>query len=159
MLPWIQYGLDVVFFPVRAVPLPWVPLLACLGIAVASPSRQLAQVRVGYLGFGFFALLVALFQIHLHVDGGETFMAWPMFLIQFVALGTLGALMSVLVRSSAGLWALVAATVALAICQGLAFAGVLGHSMNWIARAYVVLVLAISAYRNRDWRSDGARRW
>jgi hypothetical protein len=153
MLSHIQYGLDLFFFPVLPVPIPWVPLLVCFVVAVLSPSRQLAQVRVGYLGFAFFALLVALFQIHLKVDGGEIFMAWGLFLGQFAVLAGLGVSMAYLVRSNPTLLALSVATAALAACQLLAFVGVLGASMNWIARLYVLTVLAAAAWRHRDWLS------
>jgi hypothetical protein len=33
------------------------------------------------------------------------------------------------------------------------FVGVLGASMNWIARLYVLMVLAAAAWRHRDWLS------
>lgn len=153
MLSHVQYGLDLFFFQALAVPIPWLPLLVCFVVAVLFPSRQLAQVRVGYLGFAFFALLVALFQIHLNVDGGEIFMAWGLFLGQFAVLGGLGVSMAYLVRSNPTLLALSVATAALAACQLMVFVGVLGASMNWIARLYVLMVLAAAAWRHRDWLS------
>jgi hypothetical protein len=153
MLATVQYYLDLFFFPIGRAPLPWVPLMICVLIAAISPSRHLAETRVGYLGFAFFALLVALFQVHLYVDGGEIFMAWGLFLLQFVILGSVAVAMTLRVRSNTTLWSLTWATAALAVFQALAFARLIGQPMDWIARGYVVGVLAASVYGCRDWRS------
>jgi hypothetical protein len=153
MLVTVQYCLDLFFFPILRAPLPWVPLVLCSLTAVVSPSRQLAETRVGYLGFAFFALLVALFQVHLYVDGGEIFMAWGLFLLQFIILGSVAVAMTLRVRSNTTLWSLTGATAALAVFQALAFARVIEQPMNWIARGYVVGVFAASVYSYRDWLS------
>jgi hypothetical protein len=153
MLAHVQYCLDLFFFPIPVAPLPWAPMALCALVAVLSPSRESAQTRVGYLAFAFFALLVALFQIHLHVDGVEVFMVWSLFLVQFKILGAIALAMTFLVRSNRTLWLLAGATAALAVFQLLTFLELVGQAMNWIARLYVVGVFTASAYRHRDWLS------
>lgn len=155
MLEALAYGLHCILlrwdWPGSAF-VPWVGILTCGAVAICSVRRGMATVRVGYVSFAFFALLVADFQIGLHLNGGDIFMLFAVYLAQFVILGSIGSLMASLSSSSGGgLRLLRRATVVLAACQVISFMGIISSLMNWIARAYVVLVFTVIAVRRREW--------
>jgi hypothetical protein len=123
-----------------------------LTVLMAEYSRpRLVLIRIAYFGYALSGLVVALFQLHLYVDGPEIFMAFNLFLIPIVIAGGAAIAMTLAIKSDLALWVLCAATLALGCFQGLTFGGIIGSFMNVIARAYVLLVFVVSAYGRSDW--------
>jgi ankyrin repeat protein len=123
-----------------------------LGVVIVKRSgRRQARMRLAYLGYGMCALVVALFQLHLYVDGPEIFMVFGLSLLPIAAFAAVGMAMTIAARSERALWLLGAATLALGLAQVATFIGLLGSFMNIVARGYVLLVLGTAAYRSGAW--------
>jgi hypothetical protein len=129
-------------------------LLGCASVLYVvlslSPRPERGQVRVAYLGYAVCALVVALFQLHLYVEGPDTFMMFGIFLFP-IAIAAGIAIINTVGARSATLRILGGATLALALFQILTFIDVMGAFMNVIARAYVILVLFACIYCRREW--------
>lgn len=122
-----------------------------------SSQRKRAQIRQAYLGYAVCALVVALLQLHLYVDGPEILMVFGLFLVP-IAVSAAAAVLNTVGAPSAALRTLAGATFALAGAQILSLTGAIGAFMNIIARSYVMLVLFICVYRYREWWSDAMDR-
>jgi hypothetical protein len=133
-------------------------LLGCaliLFVVISLWSRaERRQIRFAYLGYAVCALVVALFQFHLYVDGPDIFMIFDVFLFP-IAIAAGVAIVSTVGARSATLRILGGATLALGLFQILTFMHIIGIFMNVIARAYVILVLIACIYRRREWWPQG----
>jgi ankyrin repeat protein len=141
----IQFALDMAVLVILAVS----PILLIL--ITKRSQRDRGQIRNAYLGYALCALVVGLFQFHLYVDGPDIFMMFGLFLVPIVIAGVLAFSMTIVARSNVTLWILGGATLALGLFQVLTFMNVMGTFMNVVARAYVILILAICAYRRCEW--------
>jgi hypothetical protein len=120
-------------------------------------ATRIAYARIAYLGYAACAMVVGLFQLHLHVDGPDIFMVYGVFLGPMAIAGALAFLGTVAAKLSVTLWILGGATAALALLQALTSIGFIGAIMDLAAIAYVIIVLVACAIRRDEWWRAGGR--
>jgi len=124
-------------------------------IVKLSTDRKVAQIRIAYFAYAVCALIIALFELLLWVEGPIIAMASGLLIVLFMLpaaiAGMVAVVLTVAARFNINLSVLGAATLALGGLQLLSFAGLIGTWMNVIAWAYVMLVLCVIVCGRHSW--------